>query len=158
MILNNKIHKNLLIGLYFTIICLLIIGPINVHAVTNSTTISPGYYFYTRLLGSSGSFSASDTIDAFIADQSGIDYYHQHASIPSSALWDTTSSSGSFSGINALASTLYLVFGNMHSTSTVTVSYTINVAIPGFEHLFALLAIVGFSIIFLLINRKRFIK
>lgn len=137
----------------FALLAILFILPCTALALTSSINIPAGNVGYVLCNGSSGSFTSSGTVDAFISDMSGITHYTTYGTIPSGALWDTTGTSGSFSGITVTGGTYYLVFGNKGGSS-VSVEYTINAAIPGFEIIFVMFAIIAFSSIVILWRKK----
>jgi len=146
---SKILFYSILFFLTFTLISI----PLTVRALTNSVTLGSGQMYYIQLIGSSGSFTSTGTVDAFIDTIDGVNYYSSSGTIPSTAIWQTTGTSGSFSGINIMGNTYYLVFGNM-GISSVDITYTINVMIPGFEGFFAILAILGICTLFILKNRK----
>ncbi len=142
---------NLLLGVYIALSALILV-PCTANAITSSVSIEPGYFAYIQLMAKSGSYSSTGSVVAFISDWSGVQYYQSYGSVPSSALWSHTGTSGSFSGVNIAGGTYYLVFAN-EGSSTVTVTYTINV-IPGFELVYTLIAVLALGTLIIIWRTK----
>lgn len=138
--MNRK--QKLLLGCFiFTFLfCVL---PISMGAtVTRTVTIDNGYYAQISLSrsGTSGSFTSTGTVTAFITDNAG------HGGSSAGSTWSATGTSDSWNiPTFPSAGPWYLVFAN-GSGSQVQVTAIIDATIPGFELLyafFALLAIFG---------------
>lgn len=137
-------NKVLLGSLLFALVFCLI--PVTSFAV--STTLPGGTYGYVPLSGnaSKGSFTATGTITAFIADSLN------GGSPPIDALWQTTGMSGSWDVTFPDSAQYYLVFSN-GGGSSVDIEYSIVPSIPGFEMLYALFCLI--AIMALLALRKK---
>ena len=140
----NKTQKIALGGLFGLVIFCLV--PVTLSSVT--MTVPPMNYLQVTLstVGgeSSGSFTSTGTVTAFITNSSS-----HGGSPPGDALWTTTGTSGTWAVVFTGSGPWYLVFTNA-GLSSVQVSYEIVRAIPGFEWMFTLFTLVTiFGLIFL---------